>query len=131
MSGPVLLSDEEQAAGAVAFGWAGALRERSRGEGAKSNGNLKLGLIFATMAGVLSAVFNYALLAGEPLEHAAVVLGVLEDVHGDHGVELLLREVRERGNGCRVVGRGEEARGVVRVGHEQLVQRSAQTVVVD
>jgi L-rhamnose-H+ transport protein len=67
--------------GILVCGWAGTLREGSQGGETETNGNLKLGLIFATMAGVLSAVFNFALLAGEPLEHAAV----------DQGASVLLK----------------------------------------
>ena len=67
--------------GIMVCGWAGALREKAKGDDNKTGGNLKLGLIFATMAGVLSAVFNYALLAGEPLEQAAV----------DQGASVLLK----------------------------------------
>lgn len=63
--------------GIVICGWAGALRER--GKGAESgNYNLRLGLPLATVAGVLSAVFNFALLAGEPLELEAVDQGANE-----------------------------------------------------
>lgn len=62
--------------GIMVCGWAGTLREKSKNATKtgddKVAGNLKLGLIFATLAGVLSAVFNFALLAGEPLEAAAL-----------------------------------------------------------
>lgn len=57
--------------GIVVCGYAGALRERSNTT--KSNKyNLKIGLPLAISAGVLSACFNYALLAGAPLETAAL-----------------------------------------------------------
>ncbi len=63
--------------GILLCGWAGALRESSAAN-AGSRYNLKLGLPLATMAGVLSAVFNFALLAGAPLEAAAVEAGANE-----------------------------------------------------
>jgi L-rhamnose-H+ transport protein len=61
-------------------GVAGTLRETSKdiSANAKTGGNLKLGLIFATLAGVLSSVFAFALLAGEPLETAALGQGASE-----------------------------------------------------
>jgi len=58
-------------------GLAGALRERGNKDG-KTKYNLRLGLPLAIMAGVLSAVFNYALLAGAPLETAALNAGSSE-----------------------------------------------------
>lgn len=61
-------------AGIFICGYAGALRER-RGSAAPQKFNFRVGLPLATMAGILSAVFNYALLAGEPLEKAAVAQG--------------------------------------------------------
>lgn len=64
-------------AGIFFCGLAGALRERGK-EGQSQTFNLRLGLPLATMAGVLSAVFNYALLAGEPLELAARDMGANE-----------------------------------------------------
>jgi len=67
-------------AGIFVCGWAGALRER-RKEGGTQKYNLRLGLPLAMMAGVLSAVFNYALLAGAPLETAAL----------DQGASVLLK----------------------------------------
>lgn len=61
-------------------GMAGALREKSKAAstGSETGGNLKIGLVFAILAGVLSAVFNFALLAGEPLETAALDRGASE-----------------------------------------------------
>jgi len=55
-------------------GWAGALRERSGGS-SPSKYSFKRGVPLAIMAGVLSAVFNFALIAGEPLEKAASDFG--------------------------------------------------------
>jgi L-rhamnose-H+ transport protein len=64
-------------AGIVICGWAGALRG-NHGSGSKAKYNLKLGLPLAAMAGTLSAVFNYSLLAGAPIEIAAVDAGANE-----------------------------------------------------
>jgi L-rhamnose-H+ transport protein len=64
-------------AGIFICGWAGALRERGSKCG-QTQYNLRLGLPLAIMAGVLSAVFNYALLAGAPLETAALKAGSSE-----------------------------------------------------
>lgn len=66
--------------GILICGVAGTLREKSRNIGmeTKTGGDLELGLIFATLAGVLSAVFNFALLAGKPLETAALNQGASE-----------------------------------------------------
>ncbi len=62
----------------IAFcGWAGVLRERGGGK-APSRYSFKVGVPLAIVAGVLSAVFNFALLAGEPLEKAAVAHGASE-----------------------------------------------------
>jgi L-rhamnose-H+ transport protein len=59
----------------IAFcGWAGALRERSVGSG-PSRYSFKIGVPLAILAGVFSAVFNYALLAGDPLAKAAFGAG--------------------------------------------------------
>jgi len=58
-------------------GWAGALREKSAGE-ELSKFSFKVGVPLAIMAGTLSAVFNFALIAGEPLEKAALAAGASE-----------------------------------------------------
>lgn len=58
-------------------GWAGALRERSSGD-SPSSYSFRIGVPLAIVAGVLSSVFNFALLAGEPLEKAAVAGGASE-----------------------------------------------------
>ena len=63
--------------GIVFCGWAGALRERSAGSGA-SQFSFKIGIPLAIFAGALSSVFNFALLAGAPLEKAAVAAGASE-----------------------------------------------------
>jgi len=63
--------------GILVCGWAGTMREHS-GEATVGRKNAKLGLLLATMAGVLSAVFNYALLAGAPIELAAAKAGANE-----------------------------------------------------
>lgn len=62
--------------GIVFCGWAGALREK---RGASSTRfNFKIGVPFAVVAGTLSAVFNFALLAGEPIEKTALLHGANE-----------------------------------------------------
>jgi L-rhamnose-H+ transport protein len=63
--------------GIALCGWAGALRERSSGD-SPSQYSFKVGVPLAIVAGVLSAVYNFALLAGEPLEKAAVANGASE-----------------------------------------------------
>ncbi len=63
--------------GIVFCGWAGALRER-RGSSSPSKFSFKRGVPLAVLAGVLSAIYNFALLAGEPLERAAVDAGASE-----------------------------------------------------
>ncbi|MBC8872702.1 MAG: L-rhamnose/proton symporter RhaT [Planctomycetes bacterium] len=60
--------------GIAVCGWAGVLRERMGGD-APSQYSFRIGVPLAITAGVLSAVFNFALLAGEPLEKAAVAAG--------------------------------------------------------
>ncbi len=60
--------------GIVICGWAGALREKAGGD-APQRYSFRLGVPLAVFAGILSAVFNYALLAGEPLKEAADGLG--------------------------------------------------------
>jgi len=59
--------------GILFCGWAGTLRERTGGSNTMYN--LKLGVAFACLAGILSAVYNFALIAGEPLATAAVHAG--------------------------------------------------------
>lgn len=59
--------------GIMFCGWAGALRERS--SGSSSRFSFKIGVPLAVLAGVLSAVFAYALEAGKPLEVAALEAG--------------------------------------------------------
>jgi L-rhamnose-H+ transport protein len=56
--------------GIALCGWAGALRERSGGD-APSKYSFKIGVPLAIVAGILSAVYNFALLAGEPLAEEA------------------------------------------------------------
>jgi len=63
--------------GIVFCGWAGALRERT-GNASPSAFSFKKGVPLAAMAGLLSAVFNYSLLAGGPLEQAAMDAGAPE-----------------------------------------------------
>jgi L-rhamnose-H+ transport protein len=59
----------------IAFcGWAGVLRERFAGSG-PSQYSFKIGVPLAILAGIFSAVFNYALLAGDPLANAAFKAG--------------------------------------------------------
>lgn len=61
--------------GIAICGWAGALREQV---GGKSEFRFALGIPLAITAGVLSAVYNFALLAGEPLAIAASEAGAPE-----------------------------------------------------
>lgn len=58
-------------------GYAGVLRERSGNSSAESF-SFNRGVPLAIVAGILSAVFNFALLAGEPLAKAAVENGATE-----------------------------------------------------
>ena len=58
-------------AGIAVCGYAGWLRERSGGD-TPSQYSFKIGVPLAVMAGVLSSVFAYALLAGEPIEQTAL-----------------------------------------------------------
>ena len=64
-------------AGIFFCGWAGALRERSTSS-SPSKFTFKIGVPLAIVAGILSAVFNFSLIAGEPLEKAALELGANE-----------------------------------------------------
>jgi L-rhamnose-H+ transport protein len=63
--------------GILFCGWAGALRERTGGS-SPSHYSFRVGVPLAIVAGVLSAVFNFSLLAGAPLEQAAVDAGARE-----------------------------------------------------
>lgn len=62
--------------GIIFCGWAGALREK--GGNSSTRFSFKIGVPVAIVAGSLSAVFNFALLAGEPLETAALAHGASE-----------------------------------------------------
>jgi L-rhamnose-H+ transport protein len=62
-------------AGIAVCGWAGALRERLSG---RTEFKFAVGVPLAVTAGVLSAVFNFALLAGESLAKAAVEAGAYD-----------------------------------------------------
>ena len=66
--------------GIALCGWAGVLRETSAepvpsSQPTMARYSFRAGVPLAILAGVLSAVFNYALLAGEPLEQAAMAHG--------------------------------------------------------
>ena len=63
--------------GILVCGWAGALRERSSKE-TSSPFSFHIGIPLAVTAGILSAVFNFALIAGEPIEKAALSAGAHE-----------------------------------------------------
>ncbi len=63
--------------GIAICGWAGVLREKSSGA-APSQYSFKKGVPLAVFAGILSAVFKFALDAGEPLETAALAEGASE-----------------------------------------------------
>jgi len=62
--------------GIIFCGWAGALREK--GGNSSQRFTFKIGVPLAIVAGILSAVFNFSLLAGEPLERAALAQGASE-----------------------------------------------------
>jgi L-rhamnose-H+ transport protein len=64
-------------AGICICGYAGAMRERTTGEYTEGF-SFKKGIPLAVVAGILSAVFNFALLAGEPLAKAAAARGTTE-----------------------------------------------------
>ena len=68
--------------GILFCGWAGALRERSAETGTggdtPSQYSFKVGVPLAIMAGILSSIFNFALIAGEPLANAAMDAGASE-----------------------------------------------------
>ncbi|MBD3265365.1 rhamnose:proton symporter [bacterium] len=63
--------------GIFCCGWAGAWRERTV-SGKQSQFSFKIGIPLAVMAGILSSVFNFSLIAGEPLEQVAVANGASE-----------------------------------------------------
>lgn len=73
----VLMGIVSAVAGIFVCGLAGLLRERSGGASATTF-SFKRGLPLAIAAGILSAVFNFALLAGEPLAEAATARGTSE-----------------------------------------------------
>jgi L-rhamnose-H+ transport protein len=60
--------------GILFCGWAGALREKSGGASPQRY-SFRRGVPLAVFAGVLSSIFNFALLAGKPLEDAALQAG--------------------------------------------------------
>ena len=73
--GQIVLAGILISLGGIALcGLAGVLRERGGGDAPKRY-SFKTGIPLAVIAGILSAVFNYALLAGEPLEKAAMAEG--------------------------------------------------------
>lgn len=65
--------------GIAVCGWAGILKERELDEAAQKAAvaefNLRKGLIIATISGILSACFAFALSAGRPIAEKAVELG--------------------------------------------------------
>jgi alpha-L-fucosidase len=63
--------------GIIFCGWAGALRERA-GSTSSVTFSFKKGVPLAVLAGTFSAVYNFALLAGAPLEQAAIKNGASE-----------------------------------------------------
>jgi len=63
--------------GIIFCGWAGALRERAGGS-TPATFSFKKGVPLAVLAGAFSAIFNFALLAGAPLEEVAVESGARE-----------------------------------------------------
>jgi L-rhamnose-H+ transport protein len=63
--------------GIALCGWAGVLREKSAGSNLVQY-SFRRGVPWAILAGVLSAIFNFALIAGEPLEKAALDAGANE-----------------------------------------------------
>lgn len=64
-------------AGIALCGWAGALRERHGGK-APGRYSLRVGVPLAVLAGVLSSVFNFSLIAGDPIRVAAQESGMSE-----------------------------------------------------
>ncbi len=69
-------------AGIFVCGYAGLLRERAGGASGATF-SFKRGVPIAIFAGILSAVFNFALIAGEPLAKAATERGALELLSGN------------------------------------------------
>jgi L-rhamnose-H+ transport protein len=63
--------------GILVCGYAGLLRDRA-GDASARSFSFKRGVPVAVVAGILSAVFNFALLAGEPLAKAATEKGATE-----------------------------------------------------
>ncbi len=62
--------------GIAAAGWAGRLKERDvTGAGTKGDFSLAKGLVLSLVAGVLSAVYGFALEAGEPIADVASAHG--------------------------------------------------------
>lgn len=62
--------------GIAAAGWAGRLKERDlAGQGARGEFSLAKGLMLSLVAGVLSAVYGFALAAGEPIAEVASAHG--------------------------------------------------------
>ena len=59
-------------------GYAGALRDRSNATEVSANSGFRMGLFLAIVAGLLSAVFNFALLAGDPIAKVAAEQGTNE-----------------------------------------------------
>jgi L-rhamnose-H+ transport protein len=75
LPGQVVLAGILISLGGIAVrGWAGVLRERAGGD-SPSRYSFNIGIPLAITAGTLSAVFNFALLAGEPLADAAAKAG--------------------------------------------------------
>lgn len=64
--------------GIFVCGYAGMLRDSRQQEPALQEMNSRVGLPLAIVAGILSAVFNFALLAGDPLAKAAAAAGANE-----------------------------------------------------
>ncbi|NQT37708.1 MAG: L-rhamnose/proton symporter RhaT [Planctomycetes bacterium] len=80
LPGQVILSGIVMSLLGIAIcGWAGVLREKMSGEDV-SRYSFRLGVPLAIFAGVLSAVFAFALLAGKPLEVAAVEAGASDQL---------------------------------------------------
>ncbi len=83
LPGQIVLAGILISLGGIALcGWAGVLRERSASNSvgnssseSPSRYSFKVGVPLAITAGVLSAVFNFSLLAGEPIEKAALAAG--------------------------------------------------------
>lgn len=81
--GVIVFAGLMAAVGGIALcGWAGALRERLAGG---ERFDFARGLPYAVSAGILAAVYNYALLAGKPL--AVIVAAQV----GDHEIRQLLK----------------------------------------